>query len=74
MLALRGTFDGKHIKLADKKAPSEPQDVIITFLGSESEDDMKARLKSAAEALAEDYKHDTELTAFSSIDSDSFYE
>ena len=38
MLAVKGVFDGKSIKLTDKEIPSQPQDVIVTFLGSDQEE------------------------------------
>ncbi|HCJ78848.1 hypothetical protein HX99_06955 [Peptococcaceae bacterium SCADC1_2_3] len=37
MIAVKGLFDGKRIKLLEKVDIKEPQEVIITFLGT-SED------------------------------------
>ncbi len=34
MIAVRGLFDGKNIKLLEKVDVKEPQEVIITFLGT----------------------------------------
>jgi len=34
MIAARGLFDGKNIKLLEKVDVKEPQEVIITFLGT----------------------------------------
>lgn len=34
MIAVRGLFDGKTIKLLEKVDVKEPQEVIITFLGA----------------------------------------
>lgn len=36
--------------------------------------DRRSRLKSAAELLLEEYRHDRELTAFASLDSEDFHE
>jgi hypothetical protein len=37
MLAVKGMYDGQEIKLTGPHLPHDPQPVIVTFLGSESE-------------------------------------
>jgi len=38
MLSIRGTFDGKQLKLLDKVNINSPKKVIVTFLDDENDD------------------------------------
>ena len=65
----------KEILIAIKKLPVSERILIVEkTLKNIREAALKKNLESAAEALLEDYKSDRELTAFSSIDFESFYE
>ncbi len=53
MLAVKGVFDGHEIKLNKSQLPHEPQQVIVTFLGTEQQlmhDDIYA-LASSGKSL-----------------------
>ncbi len=55
MLALKGIFDGSTIKITDKTIPNEPQEVIITFLGSENEKIQQEIYRLAAQGQSLDW-------------------
>ncbi len=48
--------------------------VIERTLKSIRESELKKKMEKAADTLLSDYKLDTELTAFTNIDFDNFYE
>ncbi|MDQ6756293.1 MAG: hypothetical protein M3004_05090 [Bacteroidota bacterium] len=58
----------KKLTLADKIS------VIEKTLQSVKEDSIMHPMERASEILYNDYKHDKDLTAFTSIDFDKFYE
>ncbi|PKL41512.1 MAG: hypothetical protein CVV41_18150 [Candidatus Riflebacteria bacterium HGW-Riflebacteria-1] len=65
----------KEILIALKKLPVNARILIVEkTLKNIRKAAPKKNLESAAEALLEDYESDKELTAFSSIDFESFYE
>jgi len=49
MHAVKGLFDGKNIKLTDLYIPTEPQEVIVTFLGDDTFD-AQLEINSLAES------------------------
>jgi hypothetical protein len=65
----------KEILKEIKKLPvSERMLIVEKVLKNIREAAAKKNLEDAADALLEDYKSDKELTAFSSIEFESFYE
>lgn len=65
----------KEILLAIKKLPVSDRILIVEkTLKNIREAAQKKSLEAAAEALLEDYKSDGELTAFTSLDFEKFYE
>ena len=49
-------------------------DLMEEILKSIKNEEMKHQIQVASESLYEDYKNDKELTAFTSVDYDNFYE
>ena len=65
----------KEILKEIKKLPvSERMLIVEKVLKNIREAAIKKNMEEAADALFEDYKSDKELTAFSSIEFESFYE
>ncbi|HNX74679.1 MAG TPA: hypothetical protein PLM07_15175 [Candidatus Rifleibacterium sp.] len=65
----------KEILSAIKKLPVSDRMLIVEkTLKNIREAAIKKSMEEAAEALLEDYKSDKELTVFTSIDFESFYE
>jgi hypothetical protein len=65
----------KEILKEIKKLPvSERMLIVEKVLKNIREASIKNNLEEAADALLEDYKSDKELTAFSSIEYEQFYE
>ena len=65
----------KEILMAIKKLPVSDRMLIVEkTLKNIREASIKKDMEEAADALLEDYKSDKELTAFASIDFESFYE
>ncbi|PIU54917.1 MAG: hypothetical protein COS88_06165 [Chloroflexi bacterium CG07_land_8_20_14_0_80_51_10] len=50
MIAVRGLFDGKEIKLLEKVDVREPQEVMITFLGIKEDEALYQGIYKLAEA------------------------
>lgn len=68
-------METKEIIREIKKLPLSDRIVVIEkTLKSVKEDSVKHPMERASEILYNDYKNDKELTAFSSIDLDKFYE
>ena len=58
-----------------KKLPKEERFLIIEeALASIRKEEMSAKMKEAANRLYDDYKNDSELTSFTALDSEGFYE
>jgi len=49
MIAIKGLFDGKRIKLLEKVDIKEPQEVIITFLGASKDKTLYGEIYKLAE-------------------------
>ena len=49
MLAIKGLFDGKRIKLLEKVDVTEHQEVIITFLGTDEDKSLHRDIYKLAE-------------------------
>ena len=65
----------KKILLAIKKLPVSDRILIVEkTLKNIREATLKKNLETATDALFEDYKSDGELTAFTSLDFEKFYE
>jgi hypothetical protein len=53
---------------------SDEKKAIIKLIRKSLENDSKAKMKDAVEEMLVEYKTNKELTAFTSIDFDDFYE
>lgn len=49
MIAVKGLFDGKRIQFLEKIEINEPQEVIITFLGSFESQELYQDIRTLAE-------------------------
>lgn len=57
-----------------KKLPLKEQIIVLKKIQESVKQKESSKLKKAAELLYENYKNDKELTAFTSLDSEDFYE
>ena len=62
------------IKAIENLPVSKRMFVIEQTLRSIRKNDLQMRMESAAETLLEDYLHDAELTVFSELDFEDFYQ
>ena len=49
MISVKGIFDGKKVKLLEKVDINEPQEVIITFLGTSKDESLYQEIYKVAE-------------------------
>ncbi len=57
-----------------KKLPAKDRLIVIQKIKETLENKEDSHIEQVAELLAEDYKTDNELTAFTSLDYEDFYE